>query len=225
MAPFVHTEFFETGRGRIIEVLRHGAATVDDIAAELNVTGNAVRAHLATLERDGLVRAAGTRPGATRPSRLYELTHQLELLLSRAYIPLLTELVHVLAERESPARFDAMIRDAGRGLARQFSARFPRASLPARIDAASELLNHELGASTKVAKANGGYVIRGRGCPLAALTGKHPGLCHAIESFIAELLRVPVHECCDRAERPKCCFEISSARRGRHSKRTVRSVQ
>jgi hypothetical protein len=24
------------------------------------------------------------------------------------------------------------------------------------------------------------------------------------------VLRVPVRECCDRSERPKCCFEIGS---------------
>jgi hypothetical protein len=26
--------------------------------------------------------------------------------------------------------------------------------------------------------------------------------------LIAEVLRLPVQECCDRSERPRCCFEI-----------------
>jgi hypothetical protein len=55
---------------------------------------------------------------------------------------------------------------------------------------------------------NGKYVIRGSGCPLAALTGKHAGVCHAMESLVAEVVRAPVRECCDRSGRPMCCFEI-----------------
>ena len=83
-----------------------------------------------------------------------------------------------------------------------------------RMCAYTSSMNEQLGALTHVER-NGGYVIQGMGCPLAALTGKHPGVCLAIESLIAEVLRVPVRECCDRSERPKCCFEIGS-RADRH---------
>ena len=31
------------------------------------------------------------------------------------------------------------------------------------------------------------------------------------ETLIAELAGVPVHEHCDRGERPRCCFDIASA--------------
>lgn len=208
----LQNEFLETSRGRVIDFLRHGSCTVEEIAAELSVTGNAVRAQLATLERDGLVRAAGTRRGATRPSRLYELTPELDQLLSRAYIPLLTELIRVFAARESAATFDTIMREAGRGLARELSPGFPAGSLNECVAAAAQLMNQELGASTRVEKTKSRYVIQGSGCPLAAITGKHPGVCHAIESLLVELLGAPVHECCDRRERPRCCFEVNPSR-------------
>jgi predicted ArsR family transcriptional regulator len=70
-------------------------------------------------------------------------------------------------------------------------------------------LNEALGAVTHV-EGNGGCVIRGAGCPLAALTGKHPAVCLAMESLLSEVLGVEVNECCDRDARPKCCFEIST---------------
>jgi predicted ArsR family transcriptional regulator len=215
MTPIrLHNEFLETSRGRIIGVVRDRSATVDEIAAALGVTGNAVRAQLATLERDGLVRPAGTRRGATRPSRTYELTPELEHLLSRAYIPLLTQLVRLVAAREPAAKFDAIMREAGRGVARELSPQLPSGSLANRISAASQLLNHTLGASVKVEKLDGGFRILGSGCPLAALTGKHPGVCHAIESLLAEMLEASVHECCEREGRPRCCFEVSPSPRG-----------
>jgi hypothetical protein len=71
------------------------------------------------------------------------------------------------------------------------------------------MLNEHLGALTQVQR-NGTIVIRGAGCPLAALTGKHHGVCLAVESLVAEIVRAPVRECCDRAHRPRCCFEIGT---------------
>ena len=54
-------------------------------------------------------------------------------------------------------------------------------------------------------------VIRGYSCPLAGVTPDHPEVCRMAEALVAELAGVPVHEHCDRGERPRCCFEIASA--------------
>jgi predicted ArsR family transcriptional regulator len=69
------------------------------------------------------------------------------------------------------------------------------------------MLNEQLGALTDV-EENGSYIIRGAGCPLSALTGKHPAVCTAIETLLAEAVGATVRECCDRTERPRCCFAI-----------------
>jgi DeoR family transcriptional regulator, suf operon transcriptional repressor len=201
-------QFFESSRGRIVGLLRRGGHTVDEIASALDLTDNAVRVQLAAMERDGLVRRSGLRRGATRPAHLYELTPELEHLLSGAYVPLLHQLVRAVAERESVERFDALMRQAGRGLATELPMHIPDGPLELRVAAASQLLNQELGALTEVETPDGHYVIRGHGCPLAALTGKQPGVCHAIESLLAQLLQTRVHECCDRGGQPRCCFEI-----------------
>jgi DeoR family transcriptional regulator, suf operon transcriptional repressor len=201
-------QFFESSRGRIVGLLRRGGQTVDEIASALELTDNAVRVQLAGMERDGLVRRSGLRRGTTRPAHVYELLPETEQLLSGAYIPLLHQLVRVVAAHESAGAFDALIREAGRGLATELPAHIPDGPLERRVAAASQLLNQELGALTEVEKRNDDYVIRGHGCPLAALTGKQPGVCHAIESLLAELLKTRVHECCDRGGRPRCCFEV-----------------
>src|SRR5947209_3928354 len=60
--------FFATTRGRIVALLRGAAGTVDELAQTLGVTGNAVRAHLSTLERDGLVEPRGLRRGVSKPA-------------------------------------------------------------------------------------------------------------------------------------------------------------
>jgi predicted ArsR family transcriptional regulator len=206
-------QLLDSSRGRIVSLLRRGGLTADDISSKLGVTRSAIRAQLTGMERDGVVRRAGERPGTTRPSRVFELTPDVEQLLSSAYIPLLTQLVDVFAAGLPADQLESMLRQAGRQLADEVSrGKRPVGDLAGRVALASEMMNEQLGAATHVER-NGGYVIRGFGCPLAALTGKHPGVCLAMESLVAEVVGVPVHECCDRSERPQCCFEIGGAAR------------
>ena len=206
-------QLLDSSRGRIVTLLRRGPLTADDIASTLRVTRSAIRAQITGMERDGVVRRAGQRPGTTRPSQVFELTPEVEVLLSTAYVPLLTQLVEVFSAGLPAAQLETLLRQAGKRLADELSrGRRPAGNLASRVAMASEMMNEQLGATTQV-EANGRYVIRGFGCPLAALTGKHPGVCMAMESLVAEVVGEPAHECCDRSERPHCCFEIR--RRGR----------
>src|SRR5512135_2794287 len=50
--------FFASRRGQIITLLRRSSRTADELAQALGLTHTAVRAHLAALERDGLVHQA-----------------------------------------------------------------------------------------------------------------------------------------------------------------------
>jgi predicted ArsR family transcriptional regulator len=205
-------QLLDTSRGRIVTLLQHGGLTVDDIASKLELTASAVRAQITAMERDGVVQRAGRRAGTTRPSAVFELTPEVEQLLSQAYAPFLTEMVRVFSDALPSRDVDRLMRKVGAGLAEQLPnhAR-PSASLAARVAAASELLNHQLGAVTHV-EANGKYVIRGVSCPLAAVTGKHAAVCRALESMLSEIIGARVAECCDREGRPRCCFEIEIER-------------
>jgi predicted ArsR family transcriptional regulator len=206
-------QLLDSSRGRIVTLLRAGGSTADDIASKLGVSRSAIRAQITGMERDGVVRRAGQRPGTTRPSNVFELTPEVELLLSSAYVPLLTQLVDVFADGLPADQLEAMLRQAGKRLADELSpGKRPSGNLALRVALASEMMNEQLGAMTHV-EGNGRYIIRGVGCPLAALTGKHPGVCLAMESLVAEVVGVPVHECCDRSARPQCCFEIRARAR------------
>jgi predicted ArsR family transcriptional regulator len=203
-------QLLDSSRGRVVTLLRSGGLTADDIASRLGLTRSAIRAQIMGMERDGLVRRAGQRPGTTRPSHVFELTPEVEQLLSTAYIPLLTQLIDVFADGIPTPQLEAMLRQAGKKLADELLHRNrPFGDLASRVAAASEMLNEQLGAITHV-ELNDVFVIRGVGCPLAALTGKHPGVCLAMESLVAEIVGMPVHECCDRSDRPQCCFKIPS---------------
>ena len=195
-------------------LLRRGGLTADDIATTLKLTASAVRTQLAAMERDGVVQRVGQRAGTTRPSHVFELTPEVEQLLSQAYVPVLTQFVQVFTEGLSTKAVNDLMRKAGKALADELSGgKRLSGSLQQRATLVSKLMNEQLGAVTHV-EGNGKWVIRGAGCPLAALTGKHPAVCVAMESFVTEIVGEMAHECCDRSGRPRCCFEISVTRRG-----------
>ena len=128
--------------------------------------------------------------GTTRPSHLFDLTPEVEQVLSKAYVPVLTHLVDVFAESLPAQQVETLLRRTGTALANEVSPRKVfSGGLKQRVGKASELMNEHLGALTHV-EGNGGIKIRGASCPLSALTGKHPGVCLAIETFVSEIVGV-----------------------------------
>jgi predicted ArsR family transcriptional regulator len=203
-------KFFESTRGQIVTLLRRSCRTVEDLARALELTNNGVRAHLAILERDGIVRQRGSvrRSGGGKPAYVYELTQEAEDLFPKAYEPVLRGLLDVLSNQLEPKESEAILRSVGRRLAEEHSTRADGAH--ARLEAAVNVLN-ELGGLAEFEERDGAVVIRGYSCPLAGITPDQPGACRMAETLIAELAGVPVRERCDRSERPRCCFEIASA--------------
>lgn len=206
--------------GRIVELLRREAMTIDEIAKAIGLTRTAVRAQLVTLEKDGAVEQRGLRRGTSKPARTYGLTNEAELLLSRAYIPILTQLLHVLVDRMPRREFDAIMREVGRGL--MTGRPLPHGTLEERVLAGSALLN-DLGGMTEVAREGSHFVIKGHGCPLAAATAIYPQACNALESLLSEFIGQPITQCCERFDPRRCCFEIADAGRRRPARRTPAS--
>jgi predicted ArsR family transcriptional regulator len=199
--------FFESTRGQIVTMLRSSACTVEDLAEKLNLTDNAVRAHLATLERDGLVRQSGLRRGPRKPHFTYVLTHEADKLFPKAYDTLLNQLIAVLKDRLTPPEIEAVLREVGRSVAADNAGR-DDVSFDTRVQRAVKVLE-TIGGSAEVEKHGDKIVIRGNGCPLAAAVSAHPEVCRLAETLVAEVVKAPVVEHCNREGRPSCRFEIS----------------
>lgn len=194
-------------RARIVDVVRRSPSTAQEIAAQLGMTYHAVRPHLLALQRDGLLRAAGSR-GTTRPATIYEVGPEVAASLSQAYVSYASHLTRVLGERLPKRQLVAIMRDVGRRL----GATLPRSrgTLRERVVAASAVLQ-QLGGPNEVEGQAGTFWIRASGCLLAEAVQREPAVCRAMESLLAELLDADVQEHCDRAGRPHCCFEIKRA--------------
>ena len=202
-------------RGRIVALLRRRPHSIEELAADLDVTDNAVRAHVQALERADIVRAAGVRRAGTvgKPATMYEIAAEAEPLLSSAYAPVLRELLMALNDRLAPAALDDLFREVGRrltaahGVAAGAGAPATAKQLDSRVHVAAELLE-ALGSEMEIERTRDAYFLRGHACPLSSAVAVQPKVCHAVEELVAGVVGIPVTECCDRTGRARCCFEI-----------------
>jgi predicted ArsR family transcriptional regulator len=196
-------------RGRLVALLRRSPHTVEELAKALGVTDNAVRAQLASLERDGMVRQHGLRRGTGKPSFSYALRSEFEPLLSKAYIPMLVRLLRGMGER-LPA---LQVRDLLNEVGQDWAGELPRLSgdLRSKVAAAGNLLN-DLGGVTEIEEEDRCLVIRGYSCPLALAVRENRGVCVAVQALLSRYIGENVVEHCDRdGERVQCRFEVQTS--------------
>lgn len=209
------TRFLDSSRGKLIVVLRRGTHTVDELAAALGVTDNAVRPHLSRLERDGLVTQHGVRRSGARggkPASTYSLTADADELFPKAYAPALRALLDVLAEHLPAADVDRLVREVGRRLAAEVASTQGgrTGGWRARVDAAVVALN-DLGGLAEVEDRQGSVLIRGYSCPWAAIAPAHLEACLMAEALLGAIVGAPVTEQCDRSQPARCCFVLTAA--------------
>ncbi len=210
LSPRQPERILERTRSRVVALLRQGGMTTDELAEALGLTDNAIRAHLATLERDGFVQPGGERRGGGvgKPATVYHIAPDAEPLFSQAYLPLLTSLLGALGERLPKEELEGVLMEAGNRLAA--SVHQPAGDLRQRVQAASKLLN-ELGGLSSVEEIDEGarYMIQSRGCPLGVAVSERPEVCEAIVTLLSKLTGADVRSCCKRDGRPSCCFELN----------------
>jgi predicted ArsR family transcriptional regulator len=191
---------------RMLVLLRRSRRTITELASQLDLTDNAVRTHIAALDRQGMIEAAGTRREARgKPARVYTLSREGEELFPKAYALVLGRLVEEITRTEGADRARELLRSVGEGLAE--TGGLPR-DPKARVKAAASLLRG-LGGDVDVERNETGWRIQGHGCPLSSVTASHPEVCALAGAIVEEVTGQRVTECCDRTGRPRCAFQVS----------------
>jgi predicted ArsR family transcriptional regulator len=192
-------------RGRILDELRRGPATVNDLSVRLALSANAVRSHLMALERDRLVAWDQREPqGVGKPAHAYRLTQDANTLTPKAYDAMLDVVLAAARERAGAKGYAEILKGAAERLAGEGA---KAKTFAARLADCKALLA-SVGADVEVERAGNTIRLRGTDCPLASMVGAHPELCGVLAAVIARRLGVAVKERCDRASAlPRCCFE------------------
>lgn len=190
-------------------LLRGEARTVTELSEALGLTDNGVRLHLATLERDGLVRQSGERPGARKPHFVYELTAEAEEIFPKVYDLVLNNLLAVLTEKMGTGEVEELLREVGRRVAGPGE---PASGEPveARLDRALQAIE-DIGGQGRIEKEAGKTFICGASCPLTAVAKDHAGVCGMLAEVLSSIVGVPVRPCCLQDPAPRCRFEVGVA--------------
>lgn len=192
-------------RDRIVRLLLNKPHTIEELAAQLDVTENAVRAQIALLQRDRTVEVQGSVKSGRRPAAVYGVRPGADACPSKAYPAFLTHLVKVLTDRMPQREFRTVMKQLGKDIA----ASAPRATGDARqrVLAAVHYLR-SLGSLAEMTEEKGRIVITSNGCPIGQVAANGESACLAMEALLAHMTGLPVAERCGRSGHPRCRFEI-----------------
>jgi predicted ArsR family transcriptional regulator len=197
------------GLGRTQQDLLHAllhqpvGMSIDELAQALAVTRTAVRQHLATLERDGLVKRGATRPTGRRPEQLHQLTEHGRELFPRQYPLLANLLIGEVAGLMGPEALLALMRQLGRKLA---------ADLESEVVDEGRIVEHMNAAGYEAEvffRSSGEPQIVAHNCVFHHLAKAHPVVCELDLALIGTLGGAEVsHEECMLRGGQVCRFAL-----------------
>ena len=205
-------------RQTILEILKEsGAATVADLAEQLEMAPVSVRHHLDILQGDNLIRVGRVERNGTvgRPQQSYVLTEEAASLFPNNFAALAAGLVRQMKQMLPPEMvkiaFQAVAQEIARPIDMESLQKLP---IEDRLDQVVAFLN-ERGYlarwETNPAGGDDAYLLHKFNCPYRAVSGEHRELCAMDQLLINEL----VGDVCCRtrsvAEHANCCtYEIGS---------------
>ncbi|WP_255552103.1 metalloregulator ArsR/SmtB family transcription factor [Roseivirga sp. E12] len=195
---------FGQSRWHIISLLRKKSMGVKELSSELGMTPNGIRPHLASLERDNLVRQVGVKLSGGQPAHIFELTGEAELFFPKAYGVLLSHMLTEIRSSLDDSDFHKLLTSTALRLARNW----PKATgnKVNQIQTGVDVLN-ELGGLAEISEEDNKYFIQGYSCPLSEATKTHPEICFLAQMLLEDLTDLKFERCCTYGEKPKCRFQ------------------
>jgi predicted ArsR family transcriptional regulator len=152
--------------------------TVEELSQALAISRNAVRQHLAGLERDGLLLQSGTRPTGGRPEQLYLLTDKGRELFPRQYSWFSRLLIESIREQAGSEGLGNRLADLGNQVASQLRSQSPvPEEQPLRVSRLAELMT-DLGYGAKATTgSDDSPTIEANNCVFHDLAARYPEVC------------------------------------------------
>jgi predicted ArsR family transcriptional regulator len=201
---------------QLLTLLRDHKAglTVDALSERLKITRNAVRQHLAALERDELVQRGDTQPSGGRPEQLYQLSDGGAELFPRRYSwfsELLLEAITAEIGRDAVGeKLDQMGRDVAAQLR---TGNAGATDTKARVATMARVMQ-DLGYAARVAAPPADDTIVANNCVFHHLATKFPEVCRFDLGLIGAFTDAKVeHQECMVRGGHMCRFKLIPAAR------------
>ncbi|WP_366043216.1 methanogen output domain 1-containing protein [Methylomonas sp.] len=190
-----------------------GGMSIDEMAAQMDISRNAVKQHLTGLEKLQWVKEAALNSTGGRPARSYSLTEQGLNRFPKQYAWFCNLLLDDLAAELSTEALEKMMWNMGVKLAQSLAPQFSRKDTQQKLIALVELMQN-LGYHAELEQQEGLPSIKAVNCVYHDLAQQHPELCHFDRALISTLLEKPVQQTqCMAKQDCACRFNLTSSNR------------
>jgi predicted ArsR family transcriptional regulator len=200
------------GRSTRMEVLeflrRKQAASAEVISAQLGITPNAVRQHLASLEREGLVRSEPVRSKRGRPSLMFSLTDKADAVFPKRYGQLASMVLNELSEMGGPALLDELFQRVADRYAGTIEGQMEGLSFDEKLDRLVDWIGRA-GTLAEKEETDEGTRVTIHNCPFRNTALKYPQVCTITPRLLVKLLDAQVSQDASIHRRdPYCSFLV-----------------
>lgn len=205
-------------RRTILTLLKtRGALLVSEMAKSLQITEMAVRRHLNTLERDGLIRSTLVRQAVGRPSLIYELTELADNQFPKKYQSLMLDLLQELDERNTSAdaatevtTVNMLFDGRKQKMLESYQPRMEGKKLGERVAELAEIQNSNGYMAQLEQDESGDYILHEHNCPITEVAQIYNHACQCELTLFQELLGTDVSRTDCLAEGgQRCTYRIA----------------
>jgi predicted ArsR family transcriptional regulator len=200
------------GRSTRMEVLeflrRKQAASAEVISAQLGITPNAVRQHLAALEKDGLVNSEPVQGKRGRPSLMFSLTDKADAAFPKRYGQLATMVLNELSEMGGPALLDEVFERVAARHAGAIEKQLTGLDFEEKLERVVESIRRA-GTLAEQEETGDGVRVTIHNCPFRNTALKYPQVCTITPRLLVKLLGAQVsQEASIHRRDPYCSFLV-----------------
>lgn len=178
-------------------LLKRGTANASAIATHLQVTPQAIRRHLKTLEANELIEHQSAQEGIGRPNHLYQLSRKGREHFPDQYDQFALSLLNTVADTMGPEHVSKLLKHQWQNKAKQYREKLGDAPLKERMQALVKLRQAE-GYMAECHPADGkdeeamadspAFVITEYNCAIAHIAESYPTVCgHELAMFAIAL--------------------------------------
>ncbi|MNI02891.1 Helix-turn-helix domain protein [compost metagenome] len=183
--------------------------SVNEMSKQLGITEMAVRRHLNTLERDGLLETRLVRQAMGRPTNVYFLTQQADDLFPKKYQQLTLDLLGELLEEEGSEKIDHLFERRKNKLNDKYSSRMQDKNLKERVMELASIQNENGYMVEWSQSSEDEYVLSEHNCPITQVANTYQQACSCELKLFQNLLDANVERtACLAKGASKCVYVI-----------------
>jgi predicted ArsR family transcriptional regulator len=176
----------------LLHLKRQGEMTVAELCEVLGITSMAVRRHLSTLQKDGLVESRLEKQSRGRPTYKYRLTQKSETLFPSGFQNLAIDLLDIVFEESGHKGVMELLARRNDRLSERLLSRVEKLPLPERVKEVSKIFSENGYMTEFKALADGNFVIFQQHCAVHDLANQYRQLCVLEPRLMEKLLGVKV---------------------------------